>query len=163
MYPVARLTCSRNVIAQFQRPAVSAMWANQVKMLSFNWEVFFKAWNVILLIGQQSLDHYLCQERHWLRCQVHRCRSCHRWSRRIRSWYRLCLWFPHHWIRPQPFPQATALFLCHFGICFVWGYGTLLFDDGLFAPVRFLNIRNTRRPTNRTIYYLDLWPHANFI
>jgi F-type H+-transporting ATPase subunit c len=29
MYPVARLTCSRNVIAQFQRPAVSAMWANQ--------------------------------------------------------------------------------------------------------------------------------------
>merc|ERR1712113_586655 len=29
MYPVARLTCSRNVIAQFQRPAVSAMWTNQ--------------------------------------------------------------------------------------------------------------------------------------
>ena len=40
MYPVARLTCSRNVIAQFQRPAVSAMWANQVKILSFNWEFF---------------------------------------------------------------------------------------------------------------------------
>ena len=30
MYPIARLTCSRNVIAQFQKPAVSAMWANQV-------------------------------------------------------------------------------------------------------------------------------------
>ena len=33
MYPIARLTCSRNVIAQFQKPAVSAMWANQVTFM----------------------------------------------------------------------------------------------------------------------------------
>ena len=37
MYPIARLTCSRNVIAQFQKPAVSAVWANQVTFL----KIFF--------------------------------------------------------------------------------------------------------------------------
>merc|ERR1711983_264529 len=74
-----------------------------------------------------------------LRCQVHWSWSRHRWSCWIWSWYWLCLRFSHHWLRQEPISEAAAFLLRHLGICSVRGYGSLLFDDGLPAPLRFLN------------------------
>merc|ERR1711874_287279 len=45
----------------------------------------------------------------------------------------------------NPFSQAAALLLRHLGICSVRGHGSLLFDDGVPAALRFLNEKITTR------------------
>merc|ERR1711946_78730 len=71
--------------------------------------------------------------------QFHRSWSRHRRSRWIRSWYRICVRIPHHRLRQEPFPQAAAFLLRYPWICPVRGHGSVLFDDGLPSPVRFLS------------------------
>merc|ERR1711862_185307 len=71
-------------------------------------------------------------------CQVHRSWSRHRRSRWIRSWNRICVRIPHHRLCQEPLPQAAAFLLCYPLIRSVRGHGTVLFDDGLPSPVRFL-------------------------
>merc|ERR1711976_187572 len=70
--------------------------------------------------------------------QVHWSWSRHRRSRWIRSWYRICVRIPHHWLRQGPLPQAAAFLLRYPWIRPVRGHGSVLFDDGLPSPVRFL-------------------------
>merc|ERR1712241_792807 len=77
-----------------------------------------------------------------LRCQVHRSWGCHRGCCWVRSWYRLCLRVSYHWLRQEPLSQAAAVLLRHLGLCPVRGYGSVLFDDGLPPPLRFLNEKN---------------------
>merc|ERR1712198_183678 len=86
--------------------------------------------------------HLLRQAGHRLCCQVRW--SCHCWSRWIRSWNRIRLWIPDHWLCQEPISQAAALLLCYFGICFVRGHGSVLFDDGILASLCFLNIKRVQ-------------------
>merc|ERR1711931_183167 len=78
--------------------------------------------------------HFLRQAGHRLCCQVHWSWSCHCWS----------LWIPDHWLCQEPISQAAALLLCYFGICSVRGHGSVLFDDGIFASLCFLNIKRVQ-------------------
>merc|ERR1712221_27799 len=83
-------------------------------------------------------------EGHRLCCQVHWSWSCHCWSRWIRSWNRIRLWIPDHWLCQKPISQAAALLLCYFGICSVRGHGSVLFDDGILASLCFLNTKRVQ-------------------
>ena len=91
------------------------------------------------LSGQPYPVHLCCPQGHWLRCQVHRSWSCHRWSRRIWSRNRIRFRITHHRIRPQPLPQATAFLIRHPGIRPLRSHGSLLLDDGFPPSLRLLN------------------------
>merc|ERR1711862_38274 len=71
--------------------------------------------------------------------QVHWSWSRYRWSCRIWSRDWISVRITHYWIRQEPFTQAAALLIRYSGIRPVRGHGSVLFDDGLLAAVRFLD------------------------
>merc|ERR1712241_820161 len=89
--------------------------------------------------GFPAALHLRPQVGHWLCCQVHWSRRCHRRCCRVRSWNRLRLWFPHHRIRQEPLPEAAAVLLRHSWLCPLRGHGTLLSYDGFPPALRLLN------------------------
>ena len=111
---------------------------------------------------QPRFDHLQQQERHWQRRQVHRCRSCHCRSRRIRSRN----WFSFrkldHRLCSQPLPQTTTFLLRHFGIRLVRSHGSFLSYDGFLAVVRLLKnsikMAHFSRKAKRTLrVYSTVW------
>merc|ERR1711864_12469 len=95
--------------------------------------------------------HLFSDLRHYLRCQVHRSRSCHRGSCWVRSWYWISLRLPHHWIRQEPLPQAAAFLLRHSRICPVRGHGPVLSYDGLPPPPCILSCSVYSRSSESTL------------
>lgn len=56
-----------------------------------------------------------------------------------RCWYRYCIRLPNYRLRQESVAQTAAFLLRHLGFRPFRGHGALLFDDGLFVTIRFLN------------------------
>merc|ERR1719192_1889466 len=91
------------------------------------------------MAAARSLRPASVQATHWLCCQVHRSRRCHRRSRRVRSRNWLCVRLPDHRLRQEPLPQAAALLLRHSWLRSLRGHGTVLSYDGFPAALRLLS------------------------
>ena len=135
MSAITRLAVSctgRQVILRLSQPSVAGVRSLQTSQTSRDIDSGEK-----IFYWESSLE--TC----FLSRQVHRSRSRHCRSRRVRGWYWISLRVSHHRLRQEPVSQAAALLLRHSGLCPVRGHGTLLFDDGLPPPVRFLKSDNT--------------------
>merc|ERR1711936_921940 len=100
--------------------------------------------------------HHRRQQGHRLSCQVHRRGRGHRRCCRIRGRDRFCVRLPHHRLRQEPLPQAATLLLRHPGIRPVRSHGTVLLDDGIPPPVRFLESGGGLLTWCCSVHVLDL-------
>merc|ERR1739838_660583 len=81
--------------------------------------------------GHRPPPHHRRQQGHRLSCQVHR-------------------------VRQEPLPQAAALLLRYPGIRPVRSHGTVLLDDGIPPPFRFLESGGGLKTWCCSVYVLDL-------